>query len=997
MLKLLVREDGQALALVLAFMILSVPLVTSALTLASTLSIDSRLKTQRLKQQYAQLGAKQEVLHTLLTNPVTGTVTTTINNQVVTTTITQIAPESSTLILSTQGRLGTTKSVTPATTTARATTTYTITVNNPKQSEVQPTEIVDELPFAFKYQSGTTSGLKGTTTISFGNPTITSTVEKQVLTWTAPAAAALDPGESLTLTFSATAASSTGFYCNEAYANPGGKAYGTGKTSTVTVGSPTEDVCHGALVTVEKTVDPEAVQGNVSTTYTYVVTIGNEGTETVNLTEIVDKAPAGLSFLTSTVAASPSGFVPGSPVTSTYTTSAQKLTWDFGTDGLAMATKTTYTLSFKMRGTLAQGFYPNQIDLEYGRPEWLTKAIDDACINESGNYEVSEGSTIGCTVVASGDLLIKENSDVEGHVISSSGKIEVKENTDILGTLWATGEVLLKEGSTLGGDIVAGGDVEIKEDSTVTGDVWSSGDILIKERSTVNGDVTAGGNIEIKEDSVVTGRIWAQGTLLVKERAIIQGEILVATGDVTIKENAVVSGDIISSGTVTVKPGATVSGTILENQPSSSLPATPPVPPIESVGTGQTAIITVANLYRIEVQVGDTTLVCDVWLASDPDLGSFTDGCEGLSDAIIATPTPTPTPAPTNTPTPTPTPTPTATPTPTPALLGTPTPTPTPSADGWIWPVTSTDVSISATSTWTDIDLSAYVGATATGAVIEVVNAGSSEDNRGVVRGKEDTRDYMSDSNAQRVEGRSHRYQIVKLNSARVIQGYITDGDIDFYLVGHTWGPNDPTYFANPPDITPMTTTAWTAVDVSPHVAASADGVILFIENQTNTDQVFGIREVNSTYATVNRELEDYGNTMYLVGIDAIDQFEAYIQSSNVKIYLVAETKGSVVFYINDTAVTNPTAGSWQSIDADSYGIPSEANGLILLAEMSTDQGDGKLGFRHADSTTDHNADIGSGTHFQSGVGISDSNEWDMYVELDSASSVFISGYTKPP
>ena len=166
----------------------------------------------------------------------------------------------------------------------------------------------------------------------------------------------------------------------------------------------------------------------------------------------------------------------------------------------------------------------------------------------------------------------------------------------------------------------------------------------------------------------------------------------------------------------------------------------------------------------------------------------------------------------------------------------------------------------------------------------EGINDGSDGDNRGVVRGKEDTRDYMSDSDAQRVEGKSHRYQVVKLNSARVIQGYITDVDIDFHLVGHTWGPNDPGYFTTPPDITPGTTSAWTTVDVSAHVGASADGVILFIDNQTSTDQVYGIREVTSTYATVNRELKDYGNTMYLVGIDANDRFEAYIESTGVKI-----------------------------------------------------------------------------------------------------------------
>ena len=201
-----------------------------------------------------------------------------------------------------------------------------------------------------------------------------------ILTWTPPGDTSLASAESLTLTFDATTASSTGVYCNEAYALPGGKAYGTGKTSTVTIGSPSEDLCQGALVSVLKTVSPDAVQGNVSTTYAYVITIANEGTETVNLTEIVDTAPAGLTLMTSTVAASPSGFIPGNPVTSTYTTSAQKLTWDFGTAGLAMATNTTYTLSFKMRGTLAQGFYPNQVDLEYARPEWLTQAISNACL-----------------------------------------------------------------------------------------------------------------------------------------------------------------------------------------------------------------------------------------------------------------------------------------------------------------------------------------------------------------------------------------------------------------------------------------------------------------------------------------------------------------------------------------------------------------------------------------------------------------------------------------
>ena len=264
-----------------------------------------------------------------------------------------------------------------------------------------------------------------------------------------------------------------------------------------------------------------------------------------------------------------------------------------------------------------------------------------------------------------------------------------------------------------------------------------------------------------------------------------------------------------------------------------------------------------------------------------------------------------------------------------------------------------------------------------------------------MLRGTEDTRDYMSDTAYGKVEGKTHRYQIVKVDGSLLIQGYIENTKVDFKLLAYTLG-SDPSYFATPPDITPSTTTAWTTVKVASHVDGSADGVVLFIESVTSTDQAFGIREVGSTYSTTNRELEDYGSTMYLVGIDASDQFEAYIQSAGVTIYLVAQTKGSVVYYTADLLATYPATGSWQELDADTQGVPAEADGLILLAEMATDAGDRRLTFRHGDSTDEWNGDIGSGTHFQAAVGINSANVWDEYMEHTSA-SVHIAAYTKPP
>ena len=495
----------------------------------------------------------------------------------------------------------------------------------------------------------------------------------------------------------------------------------------------------------------------------------------------------------------------------------------------------------------------------------------------------------------------------------------------------------------------------------------------------------------MQQDAIVEGSIWAAGDVSLTQVTQVQGDI-VSEGSVSITFGVTVAGDITAVGTVTVHPDATVTGTVQAGQ--STVPDTPPVPPVEFVSSGPTAIITVAELYRVSITVGGITIECDVWIATDPDVGDYLDGCEGGAATTIIPPTPTagPTATPTSVPTATatPGPTPTATPAPTPA------PFPTSTDPGFTWFTDAADISLSTTTGgWQDIDLSSYVPSAATGAVIEIINAHPSVGYSGVLRGKEDTRDYMSSAAYGKVEGKTHRWQIVKMNSSRIVQGYIEDLNIDFRLQAYTMG-TDPTYFAVPSDISPGSTAAWTTVDVSGSVDADTTGVMLFIESVTSSVMVYGVREVGSSYATTTRTLQGYGSSMYLVGIDGSDQFEAYIEASSVNIYLVGQTKSSVVYYTNDTAATYPSVGSWQELDADTHSVPAEATGLIFLVEMDTDLGDGKVGLRHGDSTRDYNSDVGSGTHLQAGIGINSSNVWDEYLELTSA-SVLIAGYTKPP
>ena len=249
------------------------------------------------------------------------------------------------------------------------------------------------------------------------------------------------------------------------------------------------------------------------------------------------------------------------------------------------------------------------------------------------------------------------------------------------------------------------------------------------------------------------------------------------------------------------------------------------------------------------------------------------------------------------------------------------------------------------------------------------------------------------------VEDETHRWQIVKVDSKRVIQGYVEDTQIDFKLLGYTMG-TDPSYFNTPLDVTPTTEDEWATVDVSAFVDA-ADGVILFIVSTQGGDRNYGVREIGSGFSTTNRDLEDNSSTMYLVGIDAngaSDQFQVYHEDfDDVKFYVVAQTKGSVVYNDNDEAVTDPAILGWTAppndMDADDYTVPAVANGLIFRIE-NNDSSDRIASIRHGGSGDLWTPDVGGGTHIQAAIGISDDNVWDEFIE-DTDLEFYIAAYTR--
>jgi len=311
---------------------------------------------------------------------------------------------------------------------------------------------------------------------------------------------------------------------------------------------------------------------------------------------------------------------------------------------------------------------------------------------------------------------------------------------------------------------------------------------------------------------------------------------------------------------------------------------------------------------------------------------------------------------------------------------------------GFVWFTNAKALNFNQTNKWGDIDLLPLgVPAIATGAVVEVVNT-SVDELRGMVRGTEDTRDYMADPDDGKIKKQNHRWQVVKIDDDTKIQGYVDDQKVDFMLLGYTIGA-DPTYFKTPPDVTPTTFGAWTPVDVSTFVQSDADGVILLIRSVDAFDRNYGIREVGSSYNTTSMKVGTFANTMYLVGLNASQQFDAWIENANVEIYLVAQTMGSVVYYVDDIAVADPPFNIWTQLDADDspYLVDDAAVGLVFLLEAGAPK---KIGLRHGDSTDDWNNKVEENHHIQGAVGLNIANRWYTFIENTTAQT-YIAAYTR--
>jgi len=381
--KALRSERGQVLTIAIAFTALAIPTVTAALQLASSLALDSGLKSNTLRSHYNTLGAQQfaiHVLHTTTTYPTSTDIGIDINGTPVTTTIVKKVPPPTlptSLSSSFKGHnVSVTKAVNTTSTTAGSTVTYTVTIENRAETKkFTVNKVYDLLPEDFGYVEGTSSFAHEGTVVTTMDPT---TSHDDSLQWNVPNTA-LEPGESATMVFDALIDSgiADGAYCNEAWVSggtQGNSKASSGKTAKITIGSPAETSCAGVVIDLDVSVSPSIVQSEMLETFTYTITVDSMGTDATEVARVYHSFCAGLDEAIAcdfTYTTNSETSTPGTLDLSDIDLDTNEVEYDMCTRGgttcqeaQAMASGEFWTIEFTATATLDRGQYPAEVELE---------------------------------------------------------------------------------------------------------------------------------------------------------------------------------------------------------------------------------------------------------------------------------------------------------------------------------------------------------------------------------------------------------------------------------------------------------------------------------------------------------------------------------------------------------------------------------------------------------------------------------------------------------
>jgi len=112
--------------------------------------------------------------------------------------------------------------------------------------------------------------------------------------------------------------------------------------------------------------------------------------------------------------------------------------------------------------------------------------------------------------------------------------------------------------------------------------------------------------------------------------------------------------------------------------------------------------------------------------------------------------------------------------------------------------------------------------------------------------------------------------------------------------------------------------------------------------------------------------------------------------------YLIAETKGSIEYWVDYVSIPDPSTGSWQDRDLDDYTtVPEDASGAFFRVVDTSTQSDYRAGLRKNGPTWAFpRYDCGEDQQLILGTGIDDGNIYEAYYESTSI-GMYLEAVTK--
>lgn len=202
-------------------------------------------------------------------------------------------------------------------------------------------------------------------------------------------------------------------------------------------------------------------------------------------------------------------------------------------------------------------------------------------------------------------------------------------------------------------------------------------------------------------------------------------------------------------------------------------------------------------------------------------------------------------------------------------------------------------------------------------------------------------------------------------------------------------------FFTDHIDVTPGSQGSWQDIDVSSHIPAGSSGVLLHLVN-TSAGRFKNAVRKNGSSDTRIPDIDSYGHTYALVGVDASRIFEGYIEyTATQEMYLIGYTDSSVTFFTNAIDVSLGSTGSW--IDIDNVNVPDSATGVIVEIYNTDSITPYQGGIRcNSSSDTYPYGDIYGSSHIYQLCGVDASGIFEGEIEHTDV-DFYIVGYTESP